>query len=82
MTSYCITLSTGFCINLHNDQPITITLNVATVTFHLIMQSIMVDASSQSVCYSGQQLQALLVDGDVVKCQKKLHRNGASKDAN
>ena len=46
------------------------------------MQSIMVDASSQSVCYSGQQLQALLVDGDVVKCQKKLHRNGASKDAN
>jgi hypothetical protein len=50
------------------------------------MQSITADASSQSVClslcYSGRQLQKLLLDGDVVKCQQKLHRNGASKDAN
>jgi len=50
------------------------------------MQSIMADASSQpiclSVCYSGRQLQELLLDGNVVNCQQKLHRNGASKDAN
>lgn len=37
---------------------------------------------SQSLCYSGRQLQESLLDGDVVKCQQKLHRNGASKDAN
>ena len=48
VTSDYSTLSTGFCINLHNDQPIPTTLSVATVTFQLIMQSITADASSQS----------------------------------
>jgi hypothetical protein len=37
-------LSTGFCINLHNNQPIPTTLSVATVTFQLITQSTTADA--------------------------------------
>jgi hypothetical protein len=52
VTSDCSVLSRGFCLNLHNDQPITITLSVATVTFYLVMQSITADASSQSVSLS------------------------------
>ena len=69
-------LITGFCINLHNDQPITITLSVVTVTFHLGMQSITAAASSQSVSHSGHKLQDLLTDSNLVKCRQKLHRNG------
>ena len=45
-------LSTGFCVNLHNEQPITNTHCAATVTFHLVMKSITANASSQSVSLS------------------------------